>query len=76
MKYSRPHFSTEHGLHVPCRTKDVKGLWETVIVYQAGVDGEQAHQQDDITPFEERVPDLHIKSFRYTSDTLQTTHQH
>lgn len=67
MKYSRP----PHGLHTPARTKDVKGLWETVVVYQASVDGEQSHHQDDITPLKERVPDLlvHIKSLSYTSDT-------
>lgn len=70
MKYSLPHI--EHGRHIPSRTKDVKGLWETVIVYQPSVDGEQAHHQDDITPLKECVPDLHIhiESLSYTSDIL------
>ena len=74
MQYSLP----PHGLHTPARTKDVKWLWETVVVYQASVDGEQSHHQDDITPLKERVPDLleHIKSLSYTSDTHTHTHTH
>lgn len=58
MKYSLPHFG--HGTDIPARTKDVKGLWEAVIVYKASVDGEEAHHQDDVTALKERIPDLHI----------------
>lgn len=50
----------KHGLHTPSRAKDVKRLWETVIVYQASVNGEETHQQDDITPFKECVADLNM----------------
>lgn len=60
MKYSRPRPGSEHGRHIPSGAKDVEGLWKTVIVYEASVDGEQAHHQDDVTPLKERVPDLQI----------------
>lgn len=59
IKYSLPHVSSEHGFHTPPRAKDVDGLGEAVVVYQARVDGEQAHHEDDVTPLEECVPDLY-----------------
>lgn len=48
----------EHRLDAPRGPKDVKRLGEAVIVDQAGVDGEDAHEQDQVAPVEEGVPDL------------------
>ena len=35
---------------VPSRVPDVKRLGEYVIVHEAGVDGEQPHQKNDVSP--------------------------
>lgn len=55
---SRPLLIGEHGLDAPSGAKDVERLGETVVVNQAGVDGEKAHHEDDVAPAEERGPDL------------------
>ena len=34
---------------MPRRAKNIKGLGETVIVDEATVDGEEAHEEDEIT---------------------------
>lgn len=51
----------EHGFHAPSRAENVEGLGETVVVYEPSVDGEQPHQQDDVSALEERVPDLYTR---------------
>lgn len=53
-----PRAISEHRLDTPRGSKDVKRFGEAVIVDQAGVDGEYAHEQDQVTPIEEGVPDL------------------
>lgn len=53
-----PRAVSEHRLDTPRGAKDVKRFGETVIVDQAGVDGEDAHEQDQIAPIEEDVPHL------------------
>lgn len=55
---SRPLLISEHSLNAPARAEYVEGLGETVIVYQAGVNGEKPHHQDDVTSAEERRPYL------------------
>lgn len=59
-RYLLPPLFFKHGKHTPSRTKDVERFWETVIVYQPSVDREQSHHQNDITPLEECVQDLHV----------------
>lgn len=68
LKYLLPHLCCEHGFHTPSRAKDVQGLGETVVIYEASVDGEQAHHQDDVSPLKERIPDLcgHTTQLSYT----------
>lgn len=44
--------------NVPRRTKDVEGFGEDVVVDDAGVDGEQTHQQQDVSTTKENIPDL------------------
>ena len=46
--------------NVPGRSKDVERLWEAVVVNQAGVDGEETHQKDDVTTAEECSEDLRV----------------
>lgn len=75
-KHSLPHIFPKHGLHTPPRTKDVQGLWETVVVYQASINGEQAHHQDDVTPLKEHVPDLHVHIRSVTFHTLNSHWKH
>ena len=36
--------------HLPARMEEVQRLREDIIVDEAGVDGEQAHEKDDVTP--------------------------
>lgn len=43
---------------MPGRAKDVERFGEAVIVDEAGVHGEYAHEQDQVAPTEKRVPDL------------------
>ena len=38
----------EHGPDAPARAEDVEGLGEAVVVDDARIDGEQAHQEDDV----------------------------
>ena len=40
------------------RSKDVERLGEDVVVDEAGVDGEERHQEDDVSAAEEDVEDL------------------
>ena len=49
---------SEHGLDAPRRTEDVERLGEAVVVNQARVDGEDAHEEDEVAPVEEGVPNL------------------
>ena len=46
---------------VPCSAKDVKGLWKAVIVYEASIDGEKSHQQDNIATIENGIKHLKQK---------------
>lgn len=55
---SRPLLICEHSLDAPARAKYIERLGETVVVNQPGVDGEEPHHQDDVTPVEERRPYL------------------
>lgn len=48
----------KHGNDVPGRAKDIERFGEAVIVDKAGVHGEYAHEQDQVAPTEEGVPDL------------------
>lgn len=43
---------------MPGRAKDIERFGEAVIVDKAGVHGEYAHEQDQVAPTEEGVPDL------------------
>ena len=45
-------------LGTPVGTEDVHGLAEDVVVDEAGVDREDAHQEDDVAASEEDVEDL------------------
>lgn len=42
----------------PTRAEHVNGLGEDVVVEEAGVDGEERHEQDDVAAAEEDLPDL------------------
>lgn len=53
-----PRAISEHGLDTPRRAEDVERLGEAVVVNQARVNGEDTHEQDEIAPIEESVPDL------------------
>lgn len=46
------------GIDVPRRAKDVEGLGEHIVVYNASVDGEARHEQDNVATAKEDVPDL------------------
>ena len=48
-------------LQAPMRTKEIDRLAEDVVVDEAGVDGEEAHQRDQIPPVEEVVPNLVVR---------------
>lgn len=43
---------------MPGRAKDVERLGEAVIVDEASVHGEYAHEQDQVAPTKKGVPDL------------------
>ena len=49
---------SKHGPDAPRRAKDVESLGEAVVVNEARVNGEDAHEEDEIAPVEEGVPDL------------------
>lgn len=49
---------SEHGLDTPRRAKDVESLGEAVVINHPRVNGEDAHEEDEIAPVEEGVPDL------------------
>lgn len=53
-----PRAISEHGLDAPRRAKDVERLGEAVVVNHPRVNREDAHEQDEIAPVEEGVPDL------------------
>jgi len=48
------------GWRVPAGAENVERLAEDVVVQQAGINTESAHQQDDVSASEEYVPDLAI----------------
>lgn len=48
----------KHGDDMPGRAKDVERFGEAVIVDEASVHGEYAHEQDQVASTEKRVPDL------------------
>lgn len=52
----------EHGPHAPAGAEDVQRLGEAVVVDDAGVDGEDPHQQDDVAAREHHVEHLPQKS--------------
>ncbi len=41
--------------------KNVHGLGEDVVVDEPGVDGEDAHERDEVTTVEEVIPDLIVR---------------
>ncbi len=41
--------------------KDIHGLGEDVVVDEPGVDGEDAHESDEVAPVEEVIPDLIVR---------------
>lgn len=53
-----PRAISEHGPDAPRRAEDVESLGEAVVVNEARVNGEDAHEEDEIAPVEEGVPDL------------------
>lgn len=53
-----PSIIFKHGDDMPRRAKDVERFGEAVIVDEASIYGEYAHEQDQVTPAEEGVPDL------------------
>lgn len=53
-----PRAISKHGPDAPRRAEDVEGLGEAVVVNEARVNGEDAHEEDEIAPVEEGVPDL------------------
>lgn len=59
-RYLRPisSFGAKHGPDAPAGAKHVEGLGETVIVDDPSVDGEDAHQQDDVTTSKHHVEHL------------------
>lgn len=48
----------EHGFDAPWRAKEVEGFGEAVIINETSVDGEKAHQQDDVAPAHQHGHDL------------------
>ena len=66
---------SEHGLDTPGRAEDVQRLGEAVVVDQARVDGEDAHEKDEVAPMEEGVPNLAPGSQRTTVSGLWTRPQ-
>lgn len=53
-----PRAISEHGLDTPGGAEDVQRLGEAVIIDQARIDGEDAHEKDEVAPMEEGVPNL------------------
>ena len=49
--------------HLPRRTEDVDGLGKDVVVDEAGVDGEDGHEEDQVPAAEEDLPDLGADPF-------------
>lgn len=49
---------SEHGPDTPRRAKDVESLGEAIVVNKTRVNGEDAHEEDEIAPVEEGIPDL------------------
>lgn len=47
-----------HRRRAPARGEDGGGAAETLIVDEAGVDGEQAHEQEQVAAAEKGPPDL------------------
>jgi hypothetical protein len=45
-------------VRVPVRAEDVEALAEDVVVYDSGVEGEDAHEENNVSAAEENVPDL------------------
>ena len=45
-------------VELPGCTEEVDGLGEEVVVYEARVEGEDAHQQDDVATSEHHLEDL------------------
>ena len=64
---SRPVASLvdEHGPHAPPGAEHVEGLGEAVVVDEAGVDGEQPHQQDDVAAGKHHVEYLQRREQGY-----------
>lgn len=56
--YLLPSAIFKHGVDTPWRAKDVEWFGEAVIVDEASVHGEYAHEQDQVAPAEKGVPDL------------------
>ena len=51
-----------HGRHAPARGEDGRGAAEALVVDEAGVDGEQAHEQEQVAAPEEGPPDLGVQA--------------
>ena len=54
----RPDSVLKHGLDVPCRVEGAEATAEALVVDGPRVDGEQAHEQDEVAPSEHHLPDL------------------
>jgi hypothetical protein len=54
--------------------KDVHGLGEDVVVDEPGVDGEDAHERDEVAPVEEVIPDLIVRLPRFQLLLLHNRH--
>ena len=66
---------SEHRLDTPGRAEDVQRLGEAVVIDQARVDGEDAHEEDEVAPMEEGVPNLAPERQKTTISGLWTRPQ-
>lgn len=64
-----------HGGHAPARGEDDGGAAEALVVDEAGVDGEQAHEQEQVAAPEEGPPDLGAVAVRACEGPGRPAHQ-
>lgn len=64
-----------HGSHAPARGEDNSGAAEALVVDEAGVDREQAHEQEHVAATEKGLPDLGVAVMRGCPDPPHPTRQ-
>lgn len=62
-------FGAKHGPNTPSRTEHVERFGEAVVVNDAGVDGKNPHQQDDVATSKHHVE--HLQRHETTSGYLK-----